>query len=439
MDMKTTLLHQSRHEFSFSKLIPQRLINDLCADTQRFRIFDPASTLFCFLYQVLADCSAKETLLNFNLRRAHQGLKAVSMNTSSYVRAKARLSEEKVKSMARNLGLGLQVNIQDQLFKGREVLLGDGTTLNLEDTDQIKKVFPPTMRLGRQQSAPKMRCLFLFNALTGCFIDGAVGSYSGKGQGEMSLLKRLLDRLRPETILVLDRFFMGTNFRKILSDQSLDYVIRTKDSVAKKRLGSSCDVVVIESNGQRVRYIKSTKEQRGFRSSTYYFVTTLFEKNGFSKKDIELLYARRWGVETDIRHLKQTLKASGLRSQTSAMAMIELWVHMIAFNLVRATSIENCRSNGEMPRQQCFKVYVKALSRVFSGVKDEEGLLLRLLKSEILVQRHRSEPRAIKWQAQRYEPMKMPREQARKLSWGKSGRQNRRASRELKVSNSSVL
>lgn len=344
-----------------------------------------------------------------------------------------------MKSIAQNLGNNLQVNLEDELFKGREVLLGDGTTLNLEDTDQIKKDFPATMRLGRQQGSPKMRYLCLFNVLTGCFVDGEVGSYSGKGQGETSLLKRLLERIRPNTILVLDRFFMGTDFRKLLSDRGLDYVIRSKDKVAKRRLGRRSDVVVVEKNGQRVRFIKSVKEQKGFRSSAYYFITTLFEKNGFSKKDVEDLYARRWGVETDIRHLKQTLNASGLRSQTSKVAMIELWVHMIAFNLVRMTSLENCRSNGEMPRQQCFKIYVKILSRVFAGAKDEEAFLLKLVEKEVLIRRSRYEPRAIKWQRQRFETMNMPRKEARKLSWGKTGRQERWASRKLNAAKASSL
>jgi hypothetical protein len=268
--MKNTPLKQVRHELSFSNFIPKYLINYLCEDCLRFRIFDPSSTLFRFLYQVINSCSSKSTLLNFNLQRNLNGLKLVSMNTASYTAAKKRLCVIKLKLIACRLGENIDESSSSWRFKQRDVFLGDGTVINLEDTNNIKKTFPVSIRKGVEQGLPKLRFLCFFSAGSGAFIDGEIGSYCGKGQAETSLLKKVLPRLKKNSILVLDRFFTNFHLRSEILMSSKDYVIRSRDKLAIKYLNKKSDVEFTEmplrkkkgQMGIKTRYIKSTFKRK---------------------------------------------------------------------------------------------------------------------------------------------------------------------------------
>ena len=63
-------------------------------------------------------------------------------------------------------------------------------------------------------------------------------------------------------------------------------------------------------------------------------VTTLIEHRQVSKDDLSALYARRWNVELDLRNLKTTTGMDVLSCQTPQMNEKQLWVHLLAYNLI---------------------------------------------------------------------------------------------------------
>jgi IS4 transposase len=54
-----------------------------------------------------------------------------------------------------------------------------------------------------------------------------------------------------------------------------------------------------------------------------------------SKDDLAQRYARRWNVELDLRSIKTTMGMEVLHCQTAEMNDKELWVHLLAYNLIR--------------------------------------------------------------------------------------------------------
>ena len=431
--MDSTNLNSQSLQLSLKNFIPKQLIDYLCSDCQRFRVFDPASTLYCFIFQVLNRCSSKATLLNFNMRKAENNLKTSSMNTSAYTKAKKRLSSKKLKIIASKVGEKLSNQASKWHYKGRKVFLGDGTVINLEDTADIRKQFPIVKRLNRQWGRPKMRLLTLFDASSGAFIDGEIGAFCGKGQAETSLLRKMLIRIESNSILILDKFFTNYYLRKEIQSFNIDYVIRARDKHAKKILKKKRDVTIDElpsrkSTGEviRVRYIRSSIKRKGFRVATIYIVTNLLKDDGHNKEEIEKLYLQRWGVELDIRNIKETFNATLLRSKSSNLVIKEIWVHMIAYNIVKGMSNQSCRFNLQAPRKQAFKIYIEAALMMLTGrIKNYEFDIFQLLKGEILCSKYRREPRAVRFLGKRYEEMKMSRKKAKKQSWGKSGRRHR--------------
>ncbi|MCK4578859.1 MAG: IS4 family transposase, partial [Candidatus Marinimicrobia bacterium] len=47
------------------------------------------------------------------------------------------------------------------------------------------------------------------------------------------------------------------------------------------------------------------------------------------------LYLRRWEVELNLRHLKTTMKMNFIDSKTPDMVRKQVWVHLLAYNLIR--------------------------------------------------------------------------------------------------------
>ena len=99
----------------------------------------------------------------------------------------------------------------------------------------------------------------------------------------------------------------------------------------------------------------------GFSGQTLWVVTTL----DLPVEKLAALYARRWEIEADIRHLKQTLQADALRGQSPDMVLKELAMTAVAYNLV----VQVRRLAAERA-----KVAPKRIS--FSAVRDLVRILL---------------------------------------------------------------
>ena len=141
-------------------------------------------------------------------------------------------------------------------------------------------------------------------------------------------------------------------------------------------------------------------------------VTTLLEHRQVSKDDLSTLYARRWNVELDLRNLKTTMGMDVLSCQTPQMNEKQLWVHLLAYNLIRLLMAQAARKAGIDPRTLSFKhtvqLWTEWVSRGLSATKDC-GLLFRLIAQCSVGNRPgRIEPRMRKRRPKPYPWLKVP-------------------------------
>jgi hypothetical protein len=429
----------SSHQFNLKKIIPDHLINKLGDDCIRFRVYDPITTLYCFLHQSLNNASCKSAVSNLNIQRIKLGMKIISMNTAALTKAKKRLNETTLSNIAKTIGLAND-KVGNWKWQKKDVYLIDGTVLNLEDTERNKSEYPLNFTQSRSIGMPKLRMLGVFSLGSGSLIDAEIGGYIGKGQGETTLLRSLLPRLRQRSVLVLDRLFTSFALQDYLIRNKFDYVIRARDKAAKKLLGRKSDVVVTLERGRletyapelrenlsesiNVRMIKSSIKRNGFRVATIYIMTSFTDKKLYKKDELEEIYLKRWGIELDIRHLKVTLDASLLRSKSPDTARKELWVHLIGFNIVRKIiGMTSVKFNKAMPRSISFKTTLNVFLQSISTLGSKSiNIILKLLKNEILNSPYRREPRAIKRQYNRYPVLTTSRKESKNEVWGYSRR-----------------
>ncbi len=64
-------------------------------------------------------------------------------------------------------------------------------------------------------------------------------------------------------------------------------------------------------------------------------VTTLSCPQQVPKAALKSLFKDRWHVELDLRNLKTTLGLEALSCKTPGMTVKELWIYLLAHNLIR--------------------------------------------------------------------------------------------------------
>ncbi len=87
-----------------------------------------------------------------------------------------------------------------------------------------------------------------------------------------------------------------------------------------------------------------TVQQKGFRVSSFYIVTTLLDPVLYPAEDIADLYLQRWDVEINFRDIKTTMDMDVLRCKTPEMIRKEIVMHFIVYNAIRQLMLESAFS-----------------------------------------------------------------------------------------------
>ena len=103
---------------------------------------------------------------------------------------------------------------------------------------------------------------------------------------------------------------------------------------------------------------------RELRAGGKTLVTTFLCPKQTAKEAIKRLYRDRWHVELDLRNIKTTLGMEILGCQTPDMAVKEIWVYLLAYNLIRLMMAQAALQSGLSPRQLSFKHTVQVWARL---------------------------------------------------------------------------
>jgi hypothetical protein len=161
-----------------------------------------------------------------------------------------------------------------------------------------------------------------------------------------------------------------------------------------------------------VRELQYSLVATGYRSRSVTLMTTLLDADRYPKQAIVDLYAQRWQVETNIRHLKVTLDMDVLRTKTVDGVQKELAMFAIAYNLVRLVMLEAGKRQGVPPTRISF---IDALRWLLNAGPDT-----RLTPLIVLPERPgRCEPRVRKRRPKNYPLMTRPRDALTKALWSK--------------------
>ncbi len=419
-----------------TQAVPESLIRQLARDVGhrwRERDLGPVLTTHLFLQQVLDGNTAVGEL------RRRTGL---DFTDAAYCRARARLPRALLERLQQAVTGRLQattaVGLQE-LWHGHRVFLIDGSSFSMPDTPQLQAHFGQPGGQAKGCGFPVAHLLARFDVATGYLLETVALPFRSHDLTKVAVLHA---GLCSGDVLVGDRAFGSYAHLALGLRRGLHGVYRAhqkqiisfrphrkqarKGETGKphsrwlKRLGKHDQLVeyfkpkqrpawmTAEEYGQLpasmvVREVRYRVTERGRRTRAITLVTTLLDPEQYSAKALAKLYGLRWRVETNLRHLKQTLKMDVLRCTTVDGVLKELAVFVLIFNLVRRVMCEAGHQQGVAADRISFIDAWRWLRHARPG----ESLPELVVNPE---RPERVEPRVRKRRPKQFPLMKKPRE-----------------------------
>lgn len=301
----------------------------------------------------------------------------------------------------------------------------------MPDTPDNQDRYPQPSNQAPGIGFPLARLVGVICLSTGAVVDAAVGPFQGKGHSEHGLLRGIQDAFCEGDIVLADALYCSYWLIATLQADGVDVLFeqhgsRIIDFRRGRRLGVR-DHAVTWKKPARPHWM--TCEQyamcpdelsvRELQSNGRVLVTTMLDPQKVRKKDLSDLYLRRWDVELDFRNIKTTLGMDVLRCMTPQMVEKELWVNLLAYNLIRLLMAQVAIESGLRPRQLSFKHTVQiwmqwTLLHVGRNQDWQRDILFKFIAQVRVGDRAgRLEPRARKRRPKSYPWLKVPRELAR--------------------------
>jgi Transposase DDE domain len=442
-------LLRDRPQLPFADLLEAETVAEAVAAEGvlgRTRIFTPLITVWTFLSQILSpDHSCREAVSRLIGYLIALGRRPCEPTTDAYCRARQRLPLGVVQRLARHTADTLQAAVPNQwLWKGLQVYLVDGTTVSMPDTPDNQRAFPQARSQQPGCGFPVARLVAIISLATGAVRDLAMGPYKGKETGETALLRRLWQTFNQGDLVLGDRYFASFFGLAGLHARRVDTLTRMHqrrciDFRRGRRLGVA-DHVVNWSKPQRpvwmdqatydampdqltIRELKIRIDVPGFRIQDLALATNLLDDDAYGKDELADLYLQRWHVELDLRSIKVVMQMDVLRCKSAEMVEKEVWMHALAYNLIRGLMAAAADEHAANPRRISFKGTLQALlafrDRLLHTTVAGRLLLLAELLKTIAAQTvgdrpNRIEPRRVK---RRHKPISLlmePRAKARK-------------------------
>jgi hypothetical protein len=391
----------------------------------RDRLFNPVTTIWGFLSQVLSeDHSCRDAVSRIIAHRAASGVSLCSPNTASYCNARSRLLTGVLSSLARRTAQQLQASAaQEWKWNGRDVFVGDGSHVSMPDTPENQATYPqpPTQQPGL--GFPLARLVVLLSLATGACHDLAIAAYKGKGTGETTLLRAMYGALKAGDVLLVDALFDNYFLICELRQRGIDIVARAQSQRVGTQVEQSRpdgDILLWQRPNKprgmtgeqyrsypktlRMRQVAVDARDKNNRAEQFHVITTLLDAS-IDGKQIGDLYERRWEGEVDIRSIKATMQMDILRCKTPEMVRKEIWAHLLAYNLLRTAMAVAASEKGIEPRKVSFKGALQALMafapKIEAAPPERRAVLIDAMLTVMAYHRvgnrpGRWEPRAIK-------------------------------------------
>jgi hypothetical protein len=348
-----------------------------------------------------------------------------SPRTGGYCQARKRLELPLLRRLLAALSTRVfNAVVKRRKFLGFDVVVVDGTGCDAPDTPRNRKSFPPSGEKTAGTGFQQIRLAGAFDLLTGALLKF---SYGDCHDGEQVLWKGVFNSLEWSGRLLLgDTYYCSYGNMAMTLRRGGQFVFPLRSRTDVKKLGGRCgdrDVELRKPASRakswtkaewdsmpkklKLRLIEAVVERRGFKARKLRLITSLTDREKYPAGEVVALQSRRWDVELDFRAIKTVMGMEHLSCKSPAMLEREMLMHMIAYNLIRATMLEAAQDSESEPVQASFATGMACAKSCLAALAAASGKRsvakhLASFRREFLAgtlgprRRGRAEPRVIK-------------------------------------------
>jgi hypothetical protein len=385
--------------------VPATLIRQLCQEVGyrwRERQLGPVITTHLFLQQILHGNTASSHLRH---------LCGLSFTDAAYCQARARLPRAVLERLQRAVTGQLRAQAEadpSTLWLGHRVYFLDGSSFSMPDTPALQKHFGQPGAQAKGCGFPVAHLMVLFDAAHGYLLQTEALPLRTHDISQAAALHKAL---RPGDVLAGDRAFGTFAHLALCRQRGIHGLFRAhqKQIVSfrphrrhatsrtrkqgQKGLPTSRWLKRLGKNDQLVEYIKPkecpewmTAQEyarlpatlvvrevryrvggRGRRTRVITLVTTLLDPERYPAAELARLFGLRWQVETNLRHLKQTMGMDVLHCHKVEGVLKELTLFALVYNLVRRVMQEAARRQGVSTERISFVDALRWLRQAHPG------------------------------------------------------------------------
>jgi Transposase DDE domain len=334
----------------------------------RSRVLDPVTTVHLFVVQILNGNFAVGRLMDFT---------DVVFSEAAYCKARCRLPLQVLVTLLQRVASAWRNTMSDYgRWRGHRTFHVDGSSFSMLDTPELQKEFGQPGNQKPGCGFPVAHILTLFHAGTGFLLKVLAAPLRTH---DLEQVVQVHPEMEAGDVLIGDRAFCSFAQFALLLDRGLHGVFRAHQKLIinfrsgrahnvrgsnrnrKKGRPSSRWLKRLGVRDQLVEHFKPKKRptwmtkaeyaalpnsimlrelryevvQPGRRTKRVTLITTLLDPVQYPAQAVADLYGQRWQIETNLRHLKQTMNMDILRCETVAGVLKELTMFALVYNLVR--------------------------------------------------------------------------------------------------------
>lgn len=405
-------------------------------ENSRKRIFDRANVFILFLVQALTGLTCDHAVRLMQGKSVLKKTSRISSSSSAYCQARCRLELSFLKNACRKLADFLSAKTLET-WKGFKVMVVDGTGLDMPDSPENRRAYPPRGEKEKGTTFPMLNLVAVFDLFSGGVMDWSSGN---KHWGEQSLWKKLMNKISIFGSIILgDDYYCSygniaailkkkghclfpseksRNFEKIKKIGKKDWIVRLKKPASRAPSWTQNQWKKFPDYIE-LRMIEIMIESAGFKTRKLRLFTTLTDTEIYPADEIAALQKRRWDAELRFRDIKTAMGMNHLSCKTPEMIRKEITMFVIAYNLVRAMMLEAAQVAGIKATRISFTsaaalteewMRIVLLRKLSISKKEFMRTFFDLLaENTVPLRPGRSEPRVVKRTEQRFPKMKKAR------------------------------
>jgi len=269
--------------------------------------------------------------------------KDISLNTAAYSKARDRVPIEMADDLFKKSRIAQVENCYSH-WNGYRVFSGDGTYIQMQDTESIREKYEVKHNGVASQGYPQGLLEVIIERGTGQLYDFKL---SNRHTSELSLFYDMLDQIPQKSLLLLDDLYNCFEIISKCKRLGVEIVVpakRERNYDLIEKLGDGDEIISIKTPKNRSKWLEVNEKPGSIivrriqckspEGEDYILLTTILDKE-ITKEDIQLLYLTRWDIEIGIREIKTVMDINILRSKTPEMALKELCISLASYNLIR--------------------------------------------------------------------------------------------------------